>query len=228
VTVGFEPAAEPSSGFDPLGWAWGQCTAFAAEVASWVQGNVKGNADQWLASGQAAGLATSLTPEPGDVAVFSGALPGSGGYGHVAVVTAVSGDQFSVDQGNVAGLDVASTGEYSSDDPYLLGFLVAPNPGAAAQTVLAATAATPAGSAQAQAQAFAAAAASSSTSSTSAPSSDPASSIGGAAGGAAATGLVNLLSDLEGWFDTPRLIGFSVAAVVMYLFWGPSLTQGDG
>jgi hypothetical protein len=32
-----------------------------------------------------------------------------------------------------------------------------------------------------------------------------------------------MLDNLVGWFDTPRLVAFGVAAVGMYMFWGPDL-----
>jgi hypothetical protein len=216
VTTGFEPAAEPASGFDPLGWAWGQCTAFAAEVAGWVQGNVKGNAGSWFASGRAAGLLTSSTPAPGDVAVFSDAFPGSGGYGHVAVVTAVSGDQFSVDQGNVKGVDVASTGQYSSTNPYLEGFLVPPSGADTTETLLAGYDVTSGSAVPATATA------------------DPTTATGATSTGSAGavlaanavSGLGSVVDSLQSWFDTPRLIAFGVAAVVLYMGYSSTLQDG--
>jgi len=222
VATGFEPAAEPASGFDPLGWAWGQCTAFAAEVASWVQGSVQGNAENWLASGAAAGLPTSKTPAPGDIAVFSSGFPGSGGAGHVAVVTGVngSGDEFSVEQGNVQGVDVASAGEYSTSNPYLEGFLEPPSRVDTGETLIALSDVTGAANSPAGSAAAAAAAASSSSSGSTG------SSVGAQLGSQAVSGVTGMLDSLVGWFDTPRLVGFAVAAVVMYMGWSSTLQGG--
>ena len=215
--AGFEPAAEPASGFDPLGWAWGQCTAFAARVAGWAQGKVKGNANAWYASGSAAGLATSRTPEPGDIAVFSSAFPGSKGYGHVAVVTGVNGDEFSVAQGNVEGLDVASAGEYSADSSYLEGFLVPPSSAAAATT--ATDAAYLAGDTSAAA-APAAAGSSSSTPSTTA------GQLGQGLGQQAIAGLSGALEGVSSAISTPVLIAVLVAVVVVYVGFSSTMSGG--
>jgi hypothetical protein len=217
--AGFEPAAEPASGFDPLGWAWGQCTAFAAMVAGWVQGGVKGNADNWLSSGEAAGLATSKTPAPGDIAVFSSAFPGSSGYGHVAVVTGLNGDEFSVAQGNVEGLDVASAGEYSDSSPYLEGFLVPPTAAAAAATATdAAYDVTSAGEASPATAA--------STSSAPASSSPASPSLGQSLGQQAALGLSGAFDQLDAAISTPVLIALLVAVVVTYVGFSSKLDGG--
>ena len=77
----------------------GQCTWGAKVLAPWV-GNYWGNANQWLVSGSAAGHATGTTPQVGAVAVWTG---GAGGYGHVAVVTAVDGDNIQVMEANYGG-----------------------------------------------------------------------------------------------------------------------------
>lgn len=61
----------------------GQCTWGAKSLAPWV-GNYWGNGGQWAASAAAEGFAVGSTPVVGAVAVWTG-----GGYGHVAVVTAV-------------------------------------------------------------------------------------------------------------------------------------------
>ncbi len=76
-----------------------QCTWGAKVLAPWV-GNYWGNANQWLVSGSAAGHVTGTTPQVGAVAVWTG---GAGGYGHVAVVTAVDGDNIQVMEANYGG-----------------------------------------------------------------------------------------------------------------------------
>lgn len=91
---------EPIATYDASNtYPMGQCTWGAKVLAPWV-GNYWGNANQWLVSGSAAGHATGTTPQVGAVAVWTG---GSGGYGHVAVVTAVNGDQIQVMEANYGG-----------------------------------------------------------------------------------------------------------------------------
>lgn len=91
---------EPVATYDASNtYPMGQCTWGAKVLAPWV-GNYWGNANQWLVSGSAAGHATGTTPQVGAVAVWTG---GAGGYGHVAVVTAVNGDQIQVMEANYGG-----------------------------------------------------------------------------------------------------------------------------
>lgn len=78
----------------------GQCTWGAKALAPWV-GNYWGNANQWIASAQAAGYSVGSTPAVGAVAVWP---YDGGGYGHVAVVTAVqSSTNIQVSEANYAG-----------------------------------------------------------------------------------------------------------------------------
>ncbi len=78
----------------------GQCTWGAKALAPWV-GNYWGNANQWPASAQAAGYSVGSTPAVGAVAVWP---YDGGGYGHVAVVTAVeSPTNIQVSESNYAG-----------------------------------------------------------------------------------------------------------------------------
>lgn len=80
----------------------GQCTWGAKQAAPWV-GNYWGNANQWIASAQAAGHSVGSTPVVGAVAVWPND-PYSGGYGHVAVVTAVqSASNIQVVESNYLG-----------------------------------------------------------------------------------------------------------------------------
>jgi hypothetical protein len=76
-----------------------QCTWWAAKLADWVQPGW-GNADQWAESAARAGFNVTQTPTPGSIAVWSGALPGSGGFGHVAEVTGLVPGGFTVAEGN--------------------------------------------------------------------------------------------------------------------------------
>lgn len=78
----------------------GQCTWGVKSLASWV-GNNWGNANQWIASAQAAGHSVGTTPQVGAVAVWP---YDGGGYGHVAYVTAVqSSTSIQVMEANYAG-----------------------------------------------------------------------------------------------------------------------------
>lgn len=97
----FEPTyVEPVLTYDSNNtYPIGQCTWGAKVLAPWV-GNYWGNANQWLVSGSAAGHTTGTTPQVGAVAVWTG---GAGGYGHVAVVTAVDGDNIQVMEANYGG-----------------------------------------------------------------------------------------------------------------------------
>lgn len=91
---------EPVATYDASNtYPMGQCTWGAKVLAPWV-GNYWGNANQWLVSGSAAGHVTGTTPQVGAVAVWTG---GAGGYGHVAVVTAVDGDNIQVMEANYGG-----------------------------------------------------------------------------------------------------------------------------
>lgn len=78
----------------------GQCTWGVKALAPWV-GGYWGNAKDWIASAQAAGYTVGSTPSVGAVAVWPG---DGGGYGHVAVVTAVqSASNIQVSESNYAG-----------------------------------------------------------------------------------------------------------------------------
>ena len=77
----------------------GQCTWGAKALAPWVH-NYWGNANQWPDSARAAGYSVGTQPRVGAVICW----PYEGwGYGHVAVVTAVSGNQIQVKESNWGG-----------------------------------------------------------------------------------------------------------------------------
>lgn len=77
----------------------GQCTWGAKALAPWVH-NYWGNANQWPDSARAAGYSVGTQPRVGAVICW----PYEGwGYGHVAVVTAVSGNQIQVKESNWSG-----------------------------------------------------------------------------------------------------------------------------
>lgn len=85
----------------------GQCTWFVKNALPWV-GNYWGNAADWANSATYAGRLVDTNPTVGSVAVMAPGVGGSGGYGHVAVVVAVNGDQITVEEGNYAGLSYNS------------------------------------------------------------------------------------------------------------------------
>lgn len=80
----------------------GQCTWGAKQLAPWV-GNNWGHAKNWIQSARQAGFTIGSTPRVGAVVVWPDD-PYSGGYGHVAVVTAVeSSVRIRVSESNYAG-----------------------------------------------------------------------------------------------------------------------------
>jgi surface antigen len=76
-------ATGKGSGGNPFPGGW--CTWGAWEKAQWLGGAVTGNANQWAAQAQAAGLQVGTTPAVGAVYVNT-----AGYYGHVGVVTKVN------------------------------------------------------------------------------------------------------------------------------------------
>ena len=76
----------------------GECTWGAKTLAPWA-GDYWGNGGQWAASAAAAGFRTGSTPQVGAIACWN-----DGGYGHVAVVTAVeSSSRIQVSESNYGG-----------------------------------------------------------------------------------------------------------------------------
>lgn len=76
----------------------GQCTWGVKTLAPWA-GNYWGNGGQWAASAAAAGFRTGSQPQVGAIACWN-----DGGYGHVAVVTAVSSStSIQVSESNYGG-----------------------------------------------------------------------------------------------------------------------------
>ena len=66
----------------------GECTWGVKTLAPWA-GDYWGNGAQWATSAAAAGFRTGSTPQVGAIACWN-----DGGYGHVAVVTAVSSSNY--------------------------------------------------------------------------------------------------------------------------------------
>ena len=83
----------------------GECTWGAKTLAPWA-GDYWGNGGQWAASAAAAGFRTGSQPQVGAIACWN-----DGGYGHVAVVTAVqSTTRIQVSESNYNG--IRSIGNY--------------------------------------------------------------------------------------------------------------------
>ena len=83
----------------------GECTWGAKVLAPWA-GDYWGNGAQWAASAAAAGFRTGSQPQVGAIACWN-----DGGYGHVAVVTAVqSPTSIQVSESNYLG--IRSIGNY--------------------------------------------------------------------------------------------------------------------
>ena len=83
----------------------GECTWGAKVLAPWA-GDYWGNGGQWAASAAAAGFRTGSQPQVGAIACWN-----DGGYGHVAVVTAVqSTTSIQVSESNYNG--IRSIGNY--------------------------------------------------------------------------------------------------------------------
>lgn len=132
----------PDVGFGgAAGYIADQCTAF---VANFFKGfgtilpAQMGNASQWLGSAKARGIPTSSSPSLGSIAVFDSGYPGSGGAGHVGVVSSINTDSggivrsFNILQGNAGGTKVpgspgGSTWETQSTilagNPHIEGFI---------------------------------------------------------------------------------------------------------
>lgn len=82
-------------------WSYtvGQCTAFAATVASWIPAGL-GNAKDWVPNARAKGLNISSVPVVGSVVGWAGG-GGMSEFGHVAVVDRVNTDgSFVVEEQN--------------------------------------------------------------------------------------------------------------------------------
>ena len=85
----------------------GQCTWGAKTLAPWA-GDYWGNGGQWATSAAAAGFRTGSTPQVGAIACWD-----DGGYGHVAVVTAVeSTTRIQVSECNYDGSGTQPIGNY--------------------------------------------------------------------------------------------------------------------
>ena len=91
-------ASRPTYSSSASSYPVGECTWGAKTLAPWA-GDYWGNGGQWAASAAAAGFRTGSQPQVGAIACWN-----DGGYGHVAVVTAVqSTTSIQVSESNVNG-----------------------------------------------------------------------------------------------------------------------------
>ena len=101
-TVAAAPAAttsRPTYSSSASSYPVGECTWGAKVLAPWA-GDYWGNGGQWAASAAAAGFRTGSQPQVGAIACWN-----DGGYGHVAVVTAVqSTTSIQVSESNYLGI----------------------------------------------------------------------------------------------------------------------------
>ena len=103
TTVSQRPTYSSNASSYPVG----QCTRGAKTIAPWA-GDYWGNGGQWAASAAAAGFRTGSTPQVGAIASWD-----DGGYGHVAVVTAVeSSTRIQVSECNYDGSGTQPIGNY--------------------------------------------------------------------------------------------------------------------
>ena len=108
----YTPAAttvsqRPTYSSNASSYPTGQCTWGAKTLAPWA-GDYWGNGGQWATSAAAAGFRTGSTPQVGAIACWD-----DGGYGHVAVVTAVeSTTSIQVSECNYDGSGTQPIGNY--------------------------------------------------------------------------------------------------------------------
>ncbi|MDQ6794337.1 MAG: CHAP domain-containing protein [Chloroflexota bacterium] len=103
----------------PNSFPWGQCTWF---VASNRQVTWTGDAWQWWAAARSAGRPESTTPTVGSIVVYQRGM-GWSGFGHVALVLAVWGSTFTVEEANVVGVGVVDQRIAAVSDPAISGFV---------------------------------------------------------------------------------------------------------
>ena len=96
--VATRTTSRPTYSTNASSYPTGECTWGAKTLAPWA-GDYWGNGAQWATSAAAAGFRTGSQPQVGAIACWN-----DGGYGHVAVVTAVeSTTRIQVSESNYAG-----------------------------------------------------------------------------------------------------------------------------
>jgi surface antigen len=127
ITANVSPlfTSVPATGFPTSTFPFGQCTWYAAFEWSGPRHTGvtwPGNATDWLAGAQTQGYATSPIPSVGAIAVYR-----AGGhysiFGHVAIVTGVARDSYTVSEMNFVGLAKIDLRMAHWPDPDLEGFI---------------------------------------------------------------------------------------------------------
>ena len=96
--VATRTTSRPTYSTNASSYPTGECTWGAKTLAPWA-GDYWGNGAQWATSAAAAGFRTGSQPQVGAIACWN-----DGGYGHVAVVTAVSSSSsIQVSESNYGG-----------------------------------------------------------------------------------------------------------------------------
>ena len=113
----FESAGKTLSGSGGSGhrFPYGYCTWYVAQKRNIPWG---GNAGTWLYHAKSAGYATGKTPTVGAIMVSSESW-----WGHVALVTSVSADSFTVSEMNYKGWAKKSTRVVSKNSRVIKGFI---------------------------------------------------------------------------------------------------------
>ena len=97
-TASVQAKATPTYNTNASSYPIGECTWGVKTLAPWA-GDYWGNGAQWATSAAAAGFRTGSTPQVGAIVCWN-----DGGYGHVAVVTAVESiTRIQVSESNYAG-----------------------------------------------------------------------------------------------------------------------------
>ena len=98
----------------------GECTNWAARnhPVSW-----NGNANQWLAGAQSAGVPTSSTPSVGAIVIYAAGSPYDLNYGHVAIVTSVGLGTYTVSEMNFLWHGIVDARTIAWPDGHVEGFV---------------------------------------------------------------------------------------------------------
>lgn len=110
------PARSPRVKSNKFPWGW--CTYYAAQrfPVGW-----RGNAGTWLTGARNAGYATGSTPQVGGLVITS-----ESGYGHVAVIESISGNNITVTEMNFRGFGVVSSRTIPSNARQIKGYIYRP------------------------------------------------------------------------------------------------------
>jgi hypothetical protein len=106
-------------------YAPGNCTFWVKQQIGTALPTFWGNAAEWWNAAGDCGWSRGSAPAKGAIAVWGPGVDPPDGFGHVAVVTGVAGDQFTVSEMNWQGLGKVDTRNVT-DKSNLLGFIYPP------------------------------------------------------------------------------------------------------